>query len=151
MTIFMRKYKNLLWFKPVICDTFQSSSGSETTQKCPLSILSRKTRGYPAALMQHDESPHQYEWAMEQLNIQIQADLDAGYTFHHWATFHICYDRRARRQQKTKKGGIAFHWPEQRIQYICLKKKTSGCLNQVLAGIRPANLDSWNRLTSHRN
>ena len=52
--------------------------------------------------MLHVESHHQYGWAMEQLSIQIQADLDAGYMVQDWAAFHIRYDRRARRQQKTE-------------------------------------------------
>ena len=64
--------------------------------------MSRKTKGYPAALMLHAESHHQYGWAMEQLSIQIQADLVAGYILQDWAAFHIRYDRRARRQQKTE-------------------------------------------------
>ena len=93
--------------KPLCWGNFRSSSGSETTQKCPLSILSRRTRSYTSFLV----------WAVFVLPLQIQEDLVAGYIqIQDWAVLGMVHSRRVRaphyslrRQQKTERGEIAFH------------------------------------------
>ena len=86
--------------KPLCWDNFRSSSGSETIQKCPLSILSRRTRSYTSFLV----------WGVLVLPLQIQEDLVAGY-IQHWAVLGMVHSRRVRaphyslrRQQKTERG-----------------------------------------------
>ena len=93
--------------KPLCWDNFRSSSGSETIQKCPLSILSRRTRSCTSFLV----------WGVLVLPLQIQEDLVAGYIqIQDWAVLGMVHSRRVRaphyslrRQQKTERGEIAFH------------------------------------------